>query len=313
MKEACTIACRLFVRYHTLGAKEKNVCMLINKAFEKMASRSLPPIDASKRRKRRRVAKGDDDKEKGNPATMCPICIEPLDRYKTVASCDHGDDSRHIFHRECLTRLFMTDPRDRCPNCRRPCIGLRAELVADNLRKDKYKIVFALLTGGITADVGLSSAQKDRAIALLGTALGCRPDDTRFQIVITLVIKSLRHADTLGFLVVVMEAFGIEVDEVSNLEINGTPLQWFAERPRPTMLSAEERYRAVRVLLALGADPVEVWLLEERRSGSARIDMAIAVAYDVRRAILNIMDGDIDRQSIDHISNIAFVRPPISS
>lgn len=252
-----------------------------------------------------------------SPEEVCPICLEPLYGCKTVATCRHDDDHGHEFHRACLTQFLKSSPHDRCPVCREPCVGLRAELAARHLRAHAYEDAFALLVGGATGV--LSTAQKDRAIAVLGTALGFtrgggRTDDTRFHVVVALVLKSLRTSGALEFLIVVMDALGIGVDERAGPATDGagtvTPLQWFAERPRPSMLSGRERIRAVRVLLALGADADEAWTqLSYRPTGSARIDLALAVAIDVQQAMRNLRGGGfVNETSIEHISNIAFDR-----
>lgn len=249
--------------------------------------------------KRRRITKDDDDER------TCPICLESLDGSRTIIGCNHADGQRHEFHRDCMTRLFSTDTRNRCPVCRRPCIGMRAELVTHHMSKGAYKVAFDLLVGGVTGV--LTPAQQSRAIAVLGTSLGfpeksVTPNDNRFSIVIALVIHSLRRRGALKFLVVVMEVFGLEIDEWATSLAKGTPIKWFVSSPHLAVISSRERIRAIRVLLALGASPEEASV----RSGSKQIDLALAVASDVRQAVLNLRYGGIDETSLDHIANIAF-------
>ena len=80
---------------------------------------------------------------------------------------------------------------------------------------------------------------------MLGVALGYaeqseQPNDTRFCIVISLIIHSLRAAGALKFLVVVMEAFDLDIDEVAASPANGTPLLWFVKSPRLAVFSSQE-------------------------------------------------------------------------
>ena len=134
------------------------------------------------------------------------------------------------------------------------------------------------------------AARRERGLSDLGSALGLPDDDDRdFRSVLVLVRRSVLVEGALDFLLAVMDGLGLDPDARTNLPAGGgsvTPLQWLVDRPRPEVLSIEERLRAVRLLVALGADAGEAWAGNGyKSSGDARIDLVLGTAIDAARAV----------------------------
>lgn len=251
---------------------------------------------------------GDDDDE---VLDRCPICLEPMrgDGPTVVHMCRHDDGGHHLFHRACLVRLLGTTASDACPVCRRPCLGLRRELLEGLLASHDYETAFGVLVGG--AGVGTRRGQRARAVRLLGEALGLGGDAPRFWIVVELLRRAVRREGAATFLAEVCGALGLDPDARVDGEDGGsvTPLQWLLDGPRRGLLrGASSRYRAVRLLLALGADADEARSQNDHRpTGDPRIDLSVEVAVDVAR-VRDELGGDVGGfvdSDFDHLEHLA--------